>query len=824
MNMPELPVNAILPELRQLLAKNHAVILEAETGAGKSTRIPLALLNEKWRAGKKIIMLEPRRLAARSVATFMAQLLDEQPGQRVGWQIRNDYRPGSVIEVVTEGILTRRLQSDPELQDAALIIFDEFHERSIHADLALALCREVQTALRPDLKLLVMSATLESEPLCEVLETSARLHVQGRLFPVVTRHLPRPVTGNITTATARAVHRALAEENGDILVFLPGVGEIRRTQEILQAELPQTLVTTLYGGLSFSAQQQALAPAPAGYSKVVLATNIAETSLTIEGVGCVVDSGLVRKALFDPATGMTRLVTRRISKSSAEQRKGRAGRVRPGICFRLWSEGEETAMKEQEDEEIRTTDLSRLVLELAAWGVTERDGLPWLTPPPEGNFRQSQQALTRLGFLDARGITPLGRRAVELGVSPPLAALLLRGNSTDAIWLTALLGERDIFRRDSGADLTRRLEALAAFCRDRQRATRSYPLLRQAAEQVVKSGKTLKGKSGSGQGDKSPAALLALAWPERVAHKRGETRNGRAEFLLAGGGSCFLPLEDPLSRAEWLVVADLDGERSGGRIYLAAEYSRKELEMQFAGELEETILCNYLSGKQRLEVEKVQSFGSIVLERQRITRPEPKQIEAALLEAVRVERLTILPWTKKLSHWLDRARWLASQREDWPDVSEENLLCQLDQWLAPFLAGLTSIGGLAEVNLRCALQSLFTPQQLTDIKREAPTDFTTPSGRTLPILYRKDQGPVVSVRLQEMFGQTDSPRLAWKRIPLVFELLSPAGRPIQTTADLAGFWVTSYKEVAREMRGRYPKHRWPEEPLLEKPGRSLKRK
>lgn len=836
--LPPLPIDAILPQLKKLLAENSIVILKADTGAGKSTRVPLSLLDESWRAGRRIVMLEPRRLAARSMATWMAAGLGEKPGQRVGWQVRNQYCPGSMIEVVTEGILSRRLQSDPELLDTALIIFDEFHERSLHADLALALCREVQEALRPDLKLLLMSATLESASLCRELNTTALVEAEGRLFPVEVRHLARSPGGSgrsfveVIAATVQAVQRALDEENGDVLVFLPGASEIRQVEELLQKTVAgerQICITPLYGGLRFVDQQRAIRPDSQQRRRVVLATNIAQTSLTIDGIGCVVDCGLVRRAQFDPATGMTRLITRRIALSSAEQRRGRAGRLRPGICFRLWSRADEKTMKTAEEEEITHSDLSRLALDLAAWGVHKATALRWLTPPPQAAFAQARALLHRLGFVDSGGITARGRRAADLGIDPRLAALLIDGTGSSAPLLAALLGERDLFQHGSGSDLAPRLAALKLFRRDRDQAARRYPLRRKTAEQILASARSLE-RSCPQHRDAaalSPAALLALAWPERVASRRSTTVPGRVEFLFAGGGSGFLPADDPLAAAEWLVVAAVDGRRSGGRIHLAAEYSRAEIEEQFAGELCWQLRCSS-AGKQekRLVFEEVRRLGRITLDRRRVDTPPPAQLRRALLEAIRRQRLALLPWTEELNHWLARLRWLTAQKgfEQWPDISEDQLVATLEQWLEPFLAGVGSIADLKRINLRHAVHSLLPRHLHKELDREAPARFTTPRGRSLRIDYRTTRGPVVRVKLQEMFGQTDSPRLAGKRVPLIFELLSPADRPLQTTADLASFWENSYHEVAKEMRGRYPKHRWPQDPRTAKAGSSLKRR
>ncbi|HTW37844.1 MAG TPA: ATP-dependent helicase HrpB [Steroidobacteraceae bacterium] len=845
-----LPIDEALPALRAALAVSHAVVLEAPPGAGKSTVVPLALLAEPWMSGRRLVMLEPRRLAARAVAQRMACTLGEPAGHTVGYRMRLETRvsPQTRIEVVTEGVLTRMLQSDPALEGTALVVFDEFHERSVQADLGLALTLDAQATVAPELKLLIMSATLDARAIAEWLGGAPVIVSPGRSHPVAVRFVGRgapALPGRSTHAdadsperiVARAARRALKEEPGDVLVFLPGAAEIRRVQRLLEsADVgPSVRVRALHGELPAAEQDEALAPGAPGTRKVILSTNIAETSLTVEGVRVVVDSGLVRRSAFDPASGMSRLVTGRISRASAEQRCGRAGRLAPGVCYRLWSEEAHRGLAPQSAPEILDADLAALALELAAWGVREAGELRWLDPPPPPMLASARELLARLGAVDRAGrITAHGRAMAALPVHPRLAHLLLKGRELGApalaAQLAAVLSERDILLgagRASDADVRSRLELIgessAGQGRDRfaiERARRTARLLgRQLGSSV--------GASAPPPDEARPGLLLAFAYPDRIGRRRSE-EPGR--YLLANGrGACFAEPQS-LARQDFIVAVDLDDSQREARIRLAAPLERSELERYFAERIETVRAVEWSEREQGVVARETTRLDALVLGEKPLADIPSAEALAAMLEGVRRLGLEALPWTREareLKARIELVRGLKSstssarEREvfEWPAVDDAALAATLERWLAPGLEGVTRRAELARVDLGAALRALIPPRQQRTLDALAPTHLEVPSGSRVRIDYLDENAPVVAVRLQEVFGLTETPRIAGGLIPVTFKLLSPAQRPVQITRDLASFWRGAYGEVRKALRGRYPKHYWPENPLEAAPTR-----
>lgn len=817
--MSELPINAVLPELCAALARTPRAVLEAPPGAGKTTRVPLALLDEPWLAGRKIIMLEPRRLAARSAARFMARQLNEEVGHTVGYRIRLESRVSATtrIEVVTEGILTRLLQDDPELAGYGLVIFDEFHERNLHADLGLALSLEIQQALRSELRVLVMSATLDGTRIAQLLHDAPRIISAGRSFPVDVRYVPPSRDTRLENHVASTVRRVLREETGSVLVFLPGAGEIRRTANLLAEHLPaDTQLAPLYGDLPGAEQDRAIAPAPAGMRKVVLATAIAETSLTIEGVRVVIDGGLMRTARFDPRAGMTRLVTGRVARANAEQRTGRAGRLEPGMCYRLWPAGE--VLAPHAAAEILQADLAPLALELARWGVSDPTNLIWLDAPPSAAYAQARDLLHQLAALDAAGkITAHGRALAELPLHPRLAHMLLaagpaeRGTACD---LAALLGERDILRRGAAApeaDLRLRLAALRglAFGAAEIDSGRARRVRAQADDlrrrQRVDNSPPLLDATGR---------LLALAYPDRIAQAR-PGQPGR--FLLANGRGAWLSEQDPLAREPWLAVAELDGDAREARIFQSVPLAQTELETLAADLIETREVVDWDASQAAVVARRERRYGALALTQARLAHPDPAAVTAALLDGIRQQGLACLPWGAATRQWQARVLFLRrTLGEGWPDVGDARLLASLEAWLAPYLVGMNRLAHLQTLNLRQALAGLLAYPQQRELDMLAPSQHTVPSGSRVNLDYAQDP-PVLAVRLQELFGCTDTPRLAGGRVAVMLHLLSPARRPVQVTRDLAGFWRGAYHEVKKELRGRYPKHHWPDDPLTAAP-------
>lgn len=829
-----LPVLEALPELMNALHTRRGAVLQAPPGAGKSTGIPPALLDAAWLGGRKIVMLEPRRLAARAVAARMASVRGERLGETIGYRTRLEAQVSRAtrIEVITEGILTRRLQNDPTLEGVGLVIFDEFHERNLEGDLALALCLDAQASVREDLRMLVMSATLDGAAVARLLDDAPLVTSAGRSYEVETRYTPksRRADERLEAEVVRAVRAAHQSETGDLLVFLPGSGEIRRVADLL-AQSPlatHTRVLPLYGDLSTEAQDAAIRPAPGGERKVVLATNIAETSVTIEGIRVVIDSGLERRNRFDPSSGMNRLELVRSSRASADQRRGRAGRLEPGVCIRLWTEGEQASLAAQTSAEILESDLAPLALELAEWGIQDPCALRWLDPPPPAPFAQARDLLTRLRALDSSGrITVDGRSMAALGTHPRLAHMLVRARALDtaalACELAGVLSERDLLRprgRERNADLEARVETLRSgrsplpdFDLDagaRNRAARQRDLLRRRLD--LKEGGNPMDLSALG-------ALVAFAYPDRIARKRDDA--GR--YLLANGRGAQFQHPQPLSQSPMLAIADLAGGEREARIYLAARLAAPDFDRLFADEIEvrEEIVWN--SRELAVVARKIRAFGSLTLDDRPLTTGSSERLVAAMIAGIRELGLSALPWTKDLRIWRARVefvrRALPERSADWPALDDAALFGTLETWLAPFLDGITRREHLARVELSHALHALFTWKQREDLERFVPTHILVPSGSRIPIEFDAADSPSISVRLQELFGLTETPSIAEGRIPITLKMLSPAGRPVQVTQDLRSFWARGYHEVRKELKGRYPKHHWPDDPLQATPTR-----
>ena len=807
----DLPVLEVLPSLRTALESHRLVILTAPPGAGKSTLVPLELLRESWLEHSGIVMLQPRRLAARAVASRMAAQLSEPVGKTVGYQVRLERKTSkdTRLEVVTEGILTRRLQSDPTLEGVGLVIFDEFHERSLHADTALALTREVQSALRDDLRVLVMSATLDAESLSQVLGDAPVISSAGRAFPVEIQYAPRDPEDVIRT-TASTVRRALEDHDGDLLVFLPGAAEINRVERMLE-DLEHVSIRPLYGDLPLEAQQAAIMPGLT--RRVVLAMNIAETSLTIEGVRIVIDSGLARASRFDSSSGFTKLETVRITHDSADQRAGRAGRVAPGVCYRLWSEATHAGLIAQRNPEILEADLAPFALELAAWGSSE-SALAWVTSPPVTAMKQARVLLTNLNALEpnqATGkITVHGRAMHALGTHPRLGHLLLEGKRLGltalACDLAALLEERDPLPRDAGADAMLRLEALRSWRNQGSSGANTNALKR--IDQLAASYRS-KLEVRPDQGVLEPLTvgrLIALAYPERIAQQRSGSRE---RYRLASGRGVKLPSQDVLSNDPWLAVAHLDAGLDEGRIFLAAPLDPRDLQT----ESRDLIAWDARTGM--LIAQREQRIGELVLETKLLLNIPEETRTRALCEAMRREGLEVLPWTDHTRQIQARAGSLRVWRpdEDLPDLSDSALIETLEDWLAPFMTGIRKRDDFAKLDLETALKSVLTYQQSQRLEVLAPTKMHVPSGSNIKLEYAADgETPVLAVRLQEVFGLLETPTINEGRTRVLLHLLSPAYRPVQVTQDLRSFWQSTYPNVRKELGRRYPKHSWPEDP------------
>ncbi len=803
-----LPVEDVLDDLRAALKARGEAVLVAPPGAGKTTRVPPALLDEAWARAGKIILLSPRRIAARAAAARMASERGERVGDTIGYRVRLDSKigPRTRIEVVTEGVFTRMILDDPELRGVAAVLFDEFHERSLEGDLGLALARDAQQGLRPDLKLIVMSATLDAARVSALLGDAPVIVSEGRMYPVAHIYRPRLASARLEDEVAAAVRAAMVSERGSALVFLPGVREIERTAEALRTSIsdPSIDVRPLYGAMSPADQDAAIAPAPAGRRKVVLATSIAETSLTIDGVRIVVDAGLARRPRFEPALGLSRLETVRASQASVTQRAGRAGRLEPGVCWRLWSEGETRALPAFDRPEILDADLSGLALDLAAWGVADPAALAWLDAPPKPAWTEAIALLTRIGALDTAGrLTAHGAAVARLPLPARLAHMVIAAGEYRllAAHIGVVLTEQGLGGRS--ADLRERVHRFLSERGQRAEAARG---LAQRIARMAGGGASLdEDRAGS---------VLALAYPDRVARARG------GSFTMVNGRAAAVDAASPLAREQFLVIADISGAAGRAQVLLAAPISLVEIEALFGQQIEDGVSASVDAATGAIRARRTRKLGRMIISDAPVERLSGEELSAALIEAVRDDGLTLLDWDEPALQARARVAFLRGlDGETWPDWSDEALHAQIDEWLAPALANAKR---LKDVNVAAALLATLPHQQRRELDVQAPARFETPLESSLMIDYTADGGPAVEVRLQEMFGQDRHPSVAGGRVPLTLRLLSPAHRPVQTTQDLPGFWRGSYAAVRSDMRGRYPKHPWPEDPLTAPPTRRAK--
>jgi ATP-dependent helicase HrpB len=820
-----LPIDAVLDNLARTLDSHNAAVLVAPPGAGKTTRVPLALLDAPWAKAKKIIVLEPRRIAARASAERMAHTLGQRVGETVGYRVRFGSKVSRVtrIEVVTEGIFSRQILDDPELNGIAAVLFDEFHERSLDADLGLALARDAQTGLREDLRILVMSATLDGARVARLLGEAPVVASEGRAFAVETRYLGRKADAPLERQMADAIATALRADPGSVLAFLPGAAEIRRTQTLLTERIHDAVIeiVPLFGALDAAVQDRAIAPAPKGHRKVVLATSIAETSLTIEGVRIVVDSGLARVPRYEPDIALTRLETVRASRAAVDQRRGRAGRTEPGVCYRLWDEPQTASLAAYTQPEILSADLSSLVLDLAQWGVSDPSSLAFLDPPPAPALKEARGLLRELGALDSDGrITDEGRSLRALAMPPRLARMIVDshrlGAGRAAADIAAVLTERGL--GGDHVDLDVRLDAVR---RDRsQRAEAARHQAQRWASQVA-----ADDKAGVTRDDEpSNGIMLAFAFPDRVARNRG---NG--SFVLANGRGAALEPTAALSRAPYIAVAELTGTAMQGRILLAAPITQAEIEAHFADQIETADEISFDRGAMALRARRRKTLHAITLSEAPLALEPSEQTARIFADGLIAAGLDQLPWSKPIKQWRDRVTFLRAAEGEpsenpWPDLSDDALASQRETWLVPALLDKTSLKAFSASDLSDALQALLPWALRARLDREAPTHFEAPTGTQLAIDYEAEQGPTIAVRLQELFGLTSHPSIARGAIPLVLELLSPAHRPVQVTRDLPGFWRGSYAAVRSDLRGRYPRHPWPEDPASAMPTRRVKPK
>ena len=805
--MPDYPIHTVVPDFLAALNEHSCCIVSAAPGAGKTTVLPLKLLDAPWRGDGKILVLEPRRLAVYAAACRLAENLGEEVGETVGYRMRLENRVGTRtrIELLTEGILTRMLQDDPELPGVAAVIFDEFHERTIHGDTALALALDARNNLRPDLKIIIMSATLDVQRLSRELNAPAIVS-EGRSFPVEVFYREKASSLPLAEQTAEVILRALAARNGSLLAFLPGEGAIRRTAELLRGRLPHgTELYELYGRLDKEFQRRAIAPAAPDKRKIVLATSIAETSLTIEGVKIVVDGGQTRMQTFSPVNGLSRLETVGISLASAEQRRGRAGRLAPGVCYRLWTEADEKRMPEFTEPEILHSDLAPLALELAAWGIRRPEDLFWLDPPPGGHWRQAVQFLEELGALSATGaLTATGRSMLKTGLEPRLGRLMIEGErlgiKRQAAELAALLSEYDV-RGGNSPDVRTLLDRLKSVPRAAELADRLCP-----------------GHNRGKPDEHSTGLLLAFAYPDRIARQRP---GGGGKFVLSSGRSASVHEASPLAREEYLVAAELDAGNTEARIYLAAPLREADFLRHFP--LTEARLLYWDEERKLFRSRLRQMFGKLVVSEKDTPLPEGEAAADAVIGLLRERGLDLLPWTEELRRWRDRMNFLHRHRPDFPDFSDEALAVELETWLKPFCPRKISGNILEKIDLSSALRSRLDYRRSQEAEQLVPERFTVPTGSNIRIDYSTDP-PVLPVRLQEMFGCGTTPRIMNGQAGLLLHLLSPAMRPVQITADLAGFWQNSYQYVKADLKGRYPKHDWPDDPASARPQRGAKKR
>ncbi|WP_234683432.1 ATP-dependent helicase HrpB [Bradyrhizobium monzae] len=812
-----LPIDAVLDDLSRTLEAHNAAVLVAPPGAGKTTRVPLALLDAPWAKGKKIIVLEPRRIAARASADRMAKSLGERAGETVGYRVRfgSKISRATRIEVVTEGIFTRQILDDPELSGVAAILFDEFHERSLDADMGLALARDAQQGLREDLRILVMSATLDGARVAKLLGEAPVVESEGRAFPVETRYLGRKADAPIERQMADAIASALRADSGSVLAFLPGAAEIRRTQNFLAERVQDASIeiVPLFGALDAAVQDRAIAPAPKGTRKVVLATSIAETSLTIEGVRIVVDSGLARVPRYEPDIGLTRLETVRAARAAVDQRRGRAGRTEPGVCYRLWDEPQTASLAPYTQPEILSADLSSLVLDLAQWGVADPAALSFLDPPPQPAWKEAKSLLSELNALDGDGrITAEGKSLRALALPPRLARMIVdshrAGAGEEAAEIAAILTERGL--GGDGADLEHRRDQ---FRRDRSpRAASARDLARRWASQVAASEKA------GPQEDLSTGLMLAYAFPDRVARNRG---NG--SFVLANGRGAAVEQTSSLARAPYIAIGEMTGTAASGRILLAAQIAEDDIERHFAEHIDTADEISFDRGAMALRARRKRVLHAITLSEATLAVSPSEDTARIFADGLIAAGLDRLPWSKAAKQWRDRVMFLRKAEGDrWPDLSDDGLSARRADWLVPALYDKIALKDISAGDLSDALMALLPWEMRARLDREAPTHFEAPTGSVLAIDYEAEQGPTIAVRLQELFGLNTHPSIAAGKVPLVLELLSPAQRPVQVTRDLPGFWRGSYAAVRSDMRGRYPRHPWPEDPASALPTRRVK--
>jgi len=830
----DLPIEPLIPRILQELEQRGMLVLQAPPGAGKTTRVPLALAAAPFLVGKSIVVPEPRRLAARMAARHMATGLGEAVGDTVGYRVRLDSRvgPRTRVELVTDGLFLRRLQDDPALEGVGCVVFDEFHERGLEGDLALALTLESRAALNPALRLVVMSATLDAAPVATLLGGAPIITSEGRAHPVETRYLARPLAGHIEAGVAQAIGNTLAQEEGSILAFLPGGREIRRVAaHLADADLdPGVIVAPLYGDLDSRAQDAAVAPAPPGQHKVVLATAIAETSLTIEGIRIVIDSGLARVPRYDPRSGMTRLETVRASQATADQRRGRAGRLGPGLCIRLWTESGQRARARHPVPEILAADLTPLALELAVWGAGDGRGLAFLDPPPSGALAQAGDLLALLDALDSQGRpTAHGRAMARLGLHPRLAHMILaaapRGLGRLACEAAAILSERDLFRgptNEREADLRTRLAILRSERAESADGNFDRAALSQARALAKQWLRLAKAESRPSAHDLNRLGeVVALAYPDRLAQARGDSVG---QFRLTSGRGAFLPPTDALATEPFLAVAALDGDARSARIFLAALIDRAAIDELFSDEYLEVENIAWDARTESVVAMSERRFDALVLERRPIAAPDPQALARAMADGIRQLGPSALPWTPVARAIQARIAFLRKlDPERWPDVSDATLAADPLGWLGEHLDGITRRTHLARIDVAAALLDKLDWKQRRDLDRLAPTHIDVPTGRSVNIDYR-GESPVLAVKLQEMFGVRTTPTVAEGRVPILVHLLSPAGRPVQVTQDLEGFWRNGYAAVRAELRGRYPKHPWPDDPLTAPQTKGVKRR
>jgi len=816
--MNDLPINEVLADVKTQLLSSNRLVLQAPPGAGKTTALPLSLLDEPWLEGKKIIMLEPRRLAVRSSAARMAEVLGEKVGERIGYQIKMEsvHSARTKILIVTEGILTRKLQADPSLEEIALVIFDEFHERSIHADLSLALCLESQLLLREDIKLLVMSATLNTKAISKLLGNAPLIESKGRTYPVESIFLeatiPEPRKKELPAFIYNLLLKILKTEEGNILVFLPGVGEIKKLEAKLnETSLPNTYVSPLFGTLSKQEQDKAIQVPSKGNRKIVLATNIAQTSLTIEGIKIVIDSGLQNSSVFNSSSGMNRLLTSFISQDSATQRAGRAGRTSSGKAYHLWHKGK--ILLAHDKAEILSADLTPMLLELAVWGNEEVNELEWMDVPPSHALEHAKQLLISLGALDEKSkVTAHGKEMMGFGLHPRLSHMMIKAKkmrlSYEASLLCVLISEKDIYTNTfKSSDMKERLSLLHEV----NQGNNVLGVDIRHCKYILKTAKRFERSISNNINLDMTGVLLALAYPERIAQRRTEKSSN---YLLANAKGAFLSKEETLMSSEYLAVSDLDGNVESARIYKAASLSKMQIEEYLSDLVQETEVLRFNNQEQRVEAREVESLGALVLQEKTMKTPRDEKTALVLIKAIKEKGLSVLPWDKTVSSFKERVDFVNNHEKNrFSNLSDIHLLETMDVWLAPYLEGKTSFKSLQDLDLYAIVSSLLSWEEIQELDRLAPSKIKVASGSHIFINYQDPASPILAVRLQEMFGTQSTPSILNGKIKLMIHLLSPASKPMQITQDLESFWKNTYSDVKKELRGKYKKHYWPDDPL-----------